>query len=309
MVRISRARSAAPKRMGLLCACAVALGMAAQAQAVTIYAYDNLGTTNAGTVGDRFFRFDSTNPAGTAVNLGQSGVASTLMAGLDFDRSGALWASSGTRLFSVNPLNGAATGVGASLGLPAGRTVSDLSFNPVTNQLQAVTIQGAAAPFTTSLYTINTTTGVANLVGDIVISSSSVNVGLATNSAGVNYVHDLQTDTMFRLAGLVATALPQPTGVNSNFSQGMTIDWQAGPTGQWFMAPINNTPTFFSEIRTVNEVTGVATVIVPGGTWPNLPSGFPTYEPGDLAIPTVPEPASLGLVAAAGLFAGRRRRH
>jgi len=209
----------------------------------------------------------------------------------------------------VNQVNGAATGVGVSLGLPAGRTVTDLSFNPVTNQLQAVTTQGASPSVITSLYNINTVTGAANLIGDVTIAGTSLNVGLATNSAGVNYLHDLASDTMFRLAGLIATPLPQPTGVNSNFSQGMTIDWQAGPTGQWFMAPINNTPTFFSDIRTVNEVTGVATVIVPGGTWPNLPSGFPTYEPGDLAIPTVPEPASLGLVAAAGLFAGRRRRH
>jgi hypothetical protein len=297
--------------LGAAAALAAGAVFATAAQAITIYAPDNLGPTNAGTTGDRIIRFDSSNPSGTVVTLGPTGVLNEGMAGMDFAGNGQLYSASGfntsggafagSKLYRVNTTNGAATLVG-SMGLPTGDNVTDLSWNRVTQQMLALTYNGSIS----NLYNVNLNTGASSLIGQITGVPGSLDIGLASNSAGVNYVHDLVNDRMYVLAGTAATPLPSPTGVDSNFSQGMVINWQGN--NEWFLGAIGSSPAFFSQIMLVNNATGAATT-VPGGTWPiHAANGLPEYETGDLAIPVVPEPATAGFLAAGALAMFVRRR-
>src|SRR5215213_8752850 len=142
------------------------------ASAIQIFAFDNLGTTNAGTVGDRFIRFDSASPSTTVVSLGSSLVTNRGMTGLDFAGNGDLFSASGfnsdgtafggSQLFKVNPANGNASLVG-NMSLPTGYAATDLSWNPVLGQMMMVAANGTANP--PQLYTVNLGSGAATLVG------------------------------------------------------------------------------------------------------------------------------------------------
>jgi hypothetical protein len=277
---------------------------------------DNLGTTNAATIGDRVVRFDTANPAGSIVTVGATGVASTLMSGLDFAPNGTLYAVSqptngGGNLFTINQSTGAATSVGL-LGLPTGTTagfqLTDLSYNPLSGQMLGLGVSLFTTPARVHrLYSINLATGAATNLGDVTgLPATALDVGMASSSLGINYLHNIGDDRMYQMAGLVAAPMAATIGVDTNFSQGMTINW--GGANEWYMNALGSVPAFFSDIRQMNLVTGGTSAVL--GTFPiHASNGLPEYEMGDLAIPPVPEPASLGLVAAVGLLAARRRTH
>jgi hypothetical protein len=298
----------------LAAACAVGL-VATQASAVIVYAPDNLGNNNVpGSVGDRIIRFDTANPLGTVQLVGFAGpaAAGVGLGAMDFAPNGTLYAMdsfagaggvfTGSRLFTINTNTGAATLVGPS-GLPSTNAVADMSYNPATNQMQVVTNAGGGVA---QLHTINLATGAATLVGNITgLPATNLEIGLATNAQGVNFVHNLSDDRMYQLNGLVATPMSTTIGVDTNFSQGMTIDWSGN--GNWYLGSISSVPVFASQVRLMNNATGGTTSIL--ATWPNNGGGaLPQYETGDLAINPIPEPATLGLMAAVGLLGLRRRR-
>lgn len=281
----------------------------APALASTIWAVDNLGTTNAGTVGDRVIRFDSANPLGTVVTVGATGITNRGMTGLDFSGAGTLYCVSGynqdgsafggSQLYTINTTTGAATLVG-STGLSGTNAITDLSWNPATSTMQALVNAGAGA---NSLYTLNLSTGAATLVGSISGMSGGLGIGLSTNSSGQNFIHNLVDDRMYSLSGLVASPMSALVGIDANFSQGMTMDWHSA--NEWYLGSISNNPAFASQVRLMNNATGATTTIV--ATWPNNgASSLPQYETGDLAI--APEPASLSLMALGALLGLRARR-
>jgi len=289
----------------------VVLAISSMSFGVTIFAMDNLGTNNAGTVGDRFVSFDSANPVGTITTLGQSGVAGLGFTGLDFAGVGGLLylvtgfgtGFTGSSLYTINTSTGAATLVGAT-GLASTNGIADLAWNPATGTMMAISNAGGGVA---QLHSINLGTGAATTVGTITgLPAGNLVIGLSANAAGVLHVQEIATDQMFTLSGLAATATSSTIGANTNFSQGMTMDWSGN--GNWYLAAIGNTPAFFSDVRLMNNATGGTTTVL--GTFPNSgPGGLPQYELGDIAINPVPEPATIAALSlgAAALLRKRRR--
>lgn len=281
----------------------VFVGSAVASMASTIWAVDNLGEANAGTTGDRIIRFDSSDPVGTVTTIGSTGVGATLMGGLDFDGSNNLFSASqvagGGQLFSINQTTGAATAVG-NLNPGAGVSINDLSWNATMGMLGLGSSSNGP-----SLYSINLTTGAATLLGNVTgIPTGALVIGLASDSAGNNYIHDLATDQMYMLSGFTASAMSAPIGADTNFSQGMTIDQS---NDSWFLGSLSQSTSFSSEVRAMNLSTGATSSIL--GTWgTNSTTSLPEFETGDLAIAhPVPEPATLAVVGL-GLAAILKRR-
>jgi hypothetical protein len=276
--------------------------VSSNAAAVTIWGVDS----NTSTGGDRVVRFESSNPAGTIVSVGSTGIGGGFfMSGLDFTPDGTLYACSASisaagSLYSINQGNGQATLVG-SLGLPDDRDLTDMTWNPATGHMMGVSFDGQR----NFLYSIDTSSGAASLVGEI-NSPGSIFLGLCADSAGRMYLEAVG-GRMHVLDGLNAVPMPQPIGVNTIFSQGMTMDWSGD--GSWYLAA-----TFQHEVggfnargdvRLINRTTGGTQQIL--GTWPQLSNDtYPRYAIGDIAIRPVPEPASVLAVGALLLLSRRR---
>lgn len=280
-----------------------AVGMlTVSAHGVDIYAMNNLnpaGGSNA------LIRFDSANPAGW-VSLGVSGIVGAGFTGLDFHANGNLYGYVGfggtSGLYTISTINGAATVVGAGL---SGVALQDLAYNPADGKLYGVNSVANVA----TLYEVNIVTGVPVAVGNFVgLAATNLEVGLACDAQGNFYVHDIASDAIYKGAGLAMALLynnANTGGVfgDTNFSQGMTIDW--GGNGAGYHGAIGNVPGFFSNLRTFN--TGGGSYVLTG-TFGTAPGVFPTVETGDLAI-AIPGPGALSLLGLAGLISGRRRRN
>lgn len=285
----------------LVMAGAASLIASASANAVTIYAMNNL--TGGGTGPNALVSFDSANPAGWAA-IGSSGVNGGFT-GLDFAGvGGGLFGYVGfgtgvtPGLYSMNVNTGAATQVGNLSGI----ALQDLAWNPVTNKMYGVNSVSNVA----TLYEVNLVTGGVTAVGNFAgLPATNLEVGLACDALGNFYVHDIASDQIFKSAvpnGLVLNMLYTLPN-NTNFSQGMTIDWSGNGLG--YHASIGNSPAFWSELYTFNTNGGAYNLVGNFGTGTGT---FPTFEGGDLAIAPIPAPGALALLGLAGLATARRRR-
>lgn len=263
------------RRSGLFIS--VSLLFVASAQAVDIYAVNNLGGNPAGSDGT-LIRFDSASPAGW-VTIGSLGQPTLGMGGLEFDGAGNLYcyasyvAAGGapaSGLYSVNQTTGATTLVGNS-----GQSLQDLTWNPTDNTMYGVNSSANVA----RLYRINLTSGATTLAGTFTgLPATNLEVGLACDSAGHFYVHDIASDRIFTGAGMAMTSSILLTR-DTNFSQGMTIDWSRDNQG--YHAAIGNNPGFFSHLYRFNTA---LTTWADAGTFGVADGTFPTVEAGDLAI-------------------------
>jgi hypothetical protein len=259
------------------CTCVTAHG-------VTLWGVDSNHSTGT----DRVVRFASSNPAGTIVTIGQTGVDGFIMSGLDFDAGGTLYAcSSGISatgsLYTINQTSGQATLVG-SLAIPSNRSVTDMTFNPATNRMMGVAFDGER----NYLYEISTSSGAASLVGEI-NSPAAIFLGLCADSSGRMYL-EASGGRMYVLDGLDATAMPATIGVNTIFSQGMTMDWSND--GAWYLAATyqHEVGGFNArgDVRLIDRTTGGTQQVL--GAWPQIPNdSYPRYAIGDIAVRPVPE--------------------
>ncbi len=280
---------------------AAALLLVAAAPAVTIYAPNNLARPTDGP--DALITFDSANPAGFTT-IGSMGVPNIGFGGMDFDRSGNLWAyasfykntgGAAGGLYRVNMATGAATPQGTL----ATQSLQDIAFNPVNNTMYGINTQTNV----TKLYSINLTTGAVTAAGTFTgLPAVQHAMSFAIDSTGAYYVHDIEADKIYKGTGLALTPL-YDLGRNTNFSQGMGIDWSRDNTGYHAAIGYGDYPHYFSQLNT----------FAPDGSsyvWgpdfgPELPDGLPPVEAGDVAIVPVPEPAALALLAL-GLLIRRR---
>jgi PEP-CTERM motif len=282
----------------LTTAAALTLTMAA-AQAAQIFAVDISPGPN------QLVTIDSAAP-GTATVIGQMGVQG-LVSGLDFDRSGRLFATTqaATNFFyAVNPATGAATLIGGS-GLRDTHALQDLAWDPHGQRMLGLaSINGAGA----SLYDINTATGEATLLTNLGALANDLAVGLAADSDGTLFIHGLNADAWYKVTpDLASVTMMGPLGTLTNFQQGGTLDWSGDGTLYHGLLSVSSSPSRRS-LYTVDKITGAGTDL--GLLGENLFSGR-GVEVGDLAVRpnVVPEPGSLALIAGAlGLLGWQRRR-
>lgn len=287
--------------------CAAALvWLASIASAAIIYAPNAVSRPYPFTGPDELVCFDSANPAAFTI-IGSLNVPQIGFGGMEFDGDGNLWAyasynkvtgGAASGLYRVNLTTGAAT----LQGTPSNQSLDDLAYNPVDRQMYGIRSQTSA----TRLYRINLTTGATTLVGTFTgLPAVQRAVGLAIDSTGHFYVHDVGVDKIYKGAGLALTelySLPQDTG----YSQGLAVDWSRDNLGYHGAVGQGEFPDYFSQ---VNTFAGDGSAYTLGPTFgPNEyydGYGFPLVQPGDLAIQPVPEPLSLLLLAVGALLRQR----
>jgi hypothetical protein len=285
----------------LTCLAALLMVVGSASAAVTLYAPNGLARPTDGS--DDLIMFDSDNPSAYMV-VGSMGVPNIGFGGMDFDSDGNLWAyasfykntgGAAAGLYRVNTLTGQATLQGtASL-----QSLQDLAYDPVTDTMYGINTQGT----TTTIYSVDLATGATTTRGVVQgLPDDQHAMSLAIDSAGRFYVHDSSSDGIYTGRGLRLSLLytiPQDT----NYSQGMTIDWSRDDMGYHAAVGQGVYPHYFSQLNTFTT-DGLAYTL--GGDFgPELPDGLPPVECGDVAVMPIPEPASLLLLAASLLI--RRR--
>ena len=288
-------------------AASLALALAGAASAdVQIFATNNLANTGAGS--DTLIVFDASNPAGYTT-IGSTGIANIGFGGLDFDAQGNLYgyasfikntggAASG--LYSINPDTGAATPIGSNT-----QSLQDIAYNPTNNTMYGINTRFQSQ---STLYSIDLNTGAATSLGLISGLPASHHLGgFGIDSQGNFFVQDFVTDSIYVGDGLNFTHM-YDLGIDTNYSQGMTIDWSNGDTGYHGAVGQGVFPNYFSTINTFATDGSGYNAFGPA-FGPNDINGLPPVEPGDLAIRPIPSPASsLALVGATCLLGSRRRR-
>jgi hypothetical protein len=255
----------------------------------------------------RLYTYDSATP-GTFAFVGETGLPANtgapFPAGLEFDPGGTLYAATAQAtnfLTTVSTVNGAATSPRGS-GLLAGQTLTDLSWDPVGNRMLGLGSSGVAGT-NPNLYSIALATGVATNLGAITpggaFTMDGLDVSMGVRADGQIFIHGVVSDRWYSVNPntLVATQLGLE-GFDSNFGQGGTFDLG---TGTLYHAAFNGT-AFLGQLYTVNQITGVGTLVGTLGTNVGNP-----VQVTDIAI-RIPEPASLSLVGLSGLALIRRRR-
>jgi hypothetical protein len=144
-------------------------------------------STASGAAGELYI-IDQTNSAviqdigplndASSVNYGMTGLAFQPGTGVLFGSTANKVSANAAKLVTINPATGLVTVVG-SYGVATGDTMTDITFDPTSGVLYGVGSSGGA-----HLYSINTTTGAATIVGDSGFTFTNGG-GVAVDSTGV----------------------------------------------------------------------------------------------------------------------------
>ncbi len=205
-----------------------------------------------------FGSFDQTT-AGTFTSVGAQAVAHWAgdFVGGDYSK---MYAVDDTgNLNTISTADGSITLVAAVTGVD-GTTITGMTEDPTDGTVYVTTASGS--PSTSSLYTLDVTTGVATLVGGI--TNATLIIDVAASATGDLFAVDISSDNLIAIdkttgAGTAVGAL----GFNANFGQGMDFDTT---TNTLYLAALNG-DNFNVEIRTVDTATGASTLIgTPAGS-------------------------------------------
>ncbi len=232
--------------------------------------------------------YDVAVPAGLATNPRPTGIATA--SGIGFSPSGQLYVhdAATNHLFRVNRLTGEATEIGF-LGIDV--TEGDLAFHPQTGVLYGAQTAGADR-----LYTIDTNTGQATIVGTI-IDSGDIS-GLAFDSDGSLWALDTSfNQSLYQLdpsTGSILSAIAIDGDYLGN-TAGMAFDPDTGLLWVASNNLVNNVNRFY-------QLSTESGLLRPMGMT-GLPGGLSGLQ-------FIPEPATLSLVllGAAALIHRRRQR-
>lgn len=162
-------------------------------------------------------------------------------------------------LYAVSTADGHAEYIATANALPS-TSISGLKQDPLTGIVYVTTLPPDASG-TSMLWTIDTQTAAATLVGPI--TNSIAIIDIAFNSLGQMYGIDIATDALMAIdkntgQGSVVGSL----GFNANYASGMAFDLTADVL---YFATVEDFGGFnvFQEMWTVDTVTGAATLISP----------------------------------------------
>jgi len=211
---------------------------------------DIYGIENAS---ETYGKFDKGNPAAFTP------IANSPIANPNFEGAGAVnengseayVVDNNNNLYSLNLLSGIYTLLGAIAGIPAGESITGLEFDPTDGLLYALSTNAVV----TTLLLINLVTIAATVVG---VTGMTLGIALAITVAGALFALDIDNDSIWSINKLTGLAvLIGAIGFDANFGQGMALSYVAGVI---LLAAFNNT-VFDSELRIVNTVTGLTTLI------------------------------------------------
>lgn len=226
----------------------------------------------AGLIGVSFggglYSIDQTNGATTFI--GSTGFSA--LNALAADSGGTIYSTSGSNLLSINTTTGAGTSVATISGLGEGTSIRGLAFSS-SNVLYA--INNGGSPGSTSvddkLYTINTTTGAATLLGSV------------TGFKGVQGLDFNSSDSLF--AWDISKGL---LSLNSSTAAGVDVNTSVGGGDPQSIAFAADDSLFGvrNQLNSINVTTGALTFL--GNTGLDIR--------GIEFIADVPEPATLTLL-------------
>jgi len=181
-------------------------------------------------------------------------------------------ADTANNLYQLDPDSGTVLSTIPITAPPGGETYSGMALDPTTGVVYASSTNVG----TSSLFTVDLSTGIATLIGPI--TGSGCNIAIAIDGIGQMYGYDICTDDFWSIDKATgAGTLIGSIGFDANFGQGMGWD---PVTDQIYLAAFNN-GVFQPELRIADRVTG-NTVLVgvlgstdPGGlcqvTWLGVP--------------------------------------
>jgi len=260
------------------------------------------------TSGNDIARFDS-GSTGVVTSVPVTGLqAGESLVGIDVRPANQLLygVGSSSRLYTINPLTGAATPIGAAGTFTLNGTAFGVDFNPVADRLRVVGNTGQNLrlnPDTGALAATDTAINPAGVVAaGVAYSANGVGAGTTTL-----YLLDSAAGTLSTLGGVGGTPSPNGGAVTTVGSLGLgtSLDPRAGfdITG----APDTAYATLLTggtdKLYRINLATGAATLVGTIGTGTTVYSGL-------TAASAVPEPAAalLAALAGAGFLARRRPR-
>jgi hypothetical protein len=153
-------------------------------------------------------------------------------------------------LYSLDKMTGLTTSVANITGLVSGETIiTGMAYHEATNVMYIST--------PTRLYTLNLSTGLATLVGEI--TPTGLIICLAINCEGQLYAVDIASDVLISINTTTgAGTVVGPVNYAANFAQGADFD---NATGILYWAAYSGSGV--SSIRTIDLVTGNSTEVVP----------------------------------------------
>jgi hypothetical protein len=163
-------------------------------------------------------------------------------------------------MWEVDPATGAILDTFTATSPAAGETWSGMALDPTDGTVYAQ----ATNVTTSSLWTMDVTTGTATLVGPV--TNAPGLIGIAIDGAGNLWGYDIVGDVLLSIDKTTgAGTVVGPIGFDANFGQGMGYD---ATTDTVLMAAFNNA-TFQAELRSVDTATGNTTLLgVLGATDP-----------------------------------------
>jgi len=163
-------------------------------------------------------------------------------------------------LYVVDPATGTIMNTLPTTVPAGGETWSGMALDPTDGTVYA----SSTSVTTSSLFTMDVTTGTATLVG--AITNSPGHIALAVDGAGDMWGYDIVNDSFMSIDKTTgAGTIVGPLGFDANFGQGMGWD---SATDTLYMVAFNG-GAFQAELRIVDRTTGSSTVAgVLGATTP-----------------------------------------